>query len=126
MTTNKIQDLISAQTSAEYATRTGRVIHKKLQSVFYPDGDSDLIKQISTNAELIEIMGPLSKTEVPIAGFIKGKFISRRIDRLYINPDTKKIVILDYKTDTNKNQFKEKYQEQLNEYCKLLKQIYNK
>ena len=84
-----------------------------------------MIKQISTNPELIEIMGPLSKTEVPIAGFINGKFISRRIDRLYINHDAKKIVVLDYKTDTDKNLFKQKYNEQLNEYRQLLKQIYN-
>lgn len=124
MTTNKIQDLIFQETSAKYATRTGRIIHAKMQAICFPHGDQNLIKQISTNPELMEIMGPLSKPEVPIAGFVNGKFISRRIDRLYINNDTKKIIILDYKTNTDKNLFKQKYIEQLKEYRELLKQIY--
>ena len=70
-------------------------------------------------------MGPMSKTEVPIAGVINGRFISRRIDRLYINQNTKTIIILDYKTDIDKNVFREKYIDKLTEYRELLKQIYN-
>jgi ATP-dependent exoDNAse (exonuclease V) beta subunit len=35
-----------------------------------------------------------------------------------------KVVVLDYKTDVNKNLFRKKYTEQLKEYYLLLKQIY--
>ena len=33
-------------------------------------------------------------------------------------------MVLDYKTDTNRNLYREKYRVQLMEYYKLLKQIY--
>ena len=127
--TNKISDLINKISRSEYATATGRSMHAQMQSVFYGRGgwvgDKNIINGILQIPELKEIMGPLSRTEVPVAGTVNGKFISRRIDRLYVNNDTKKVVVLDYKTDINKNLFREKYREQLTEYYELLKQIYN-
>lgn len=127
--TNKISDLINKISRSEYATATGRSMHAQMQSVFYVGdgwvGDKNIINSISQIPELKEIMGPLSRTEVPLAGIVNGKFISRRIDRLYVNNDTKKVVVLDYKTDVDKNLFSEKYREQLTEYYELLKQIYN-
>lgn len=127
--TNKISDLINKISRSEYATATGRSMHAQMQSVFYGVdgwvGDKNIINSISQIPELKEIMGPLSRTEVPVAGIVNGKFISRRIDRLYVNNDTKKVVVLDYKTDVDKNLFSEKYREQLTEYYELLKQIYN-
>lgn len=127
--TNKISDLINKISRSEYATATGRSMHAQMQSVFYGVdgwvGDKNIINSISQIPELKEIMGPLSRTEVPLAGIVNGKFISRRIDRLYVNNDTKKVVVLDYKTDVDKNLFSEKYREQLTEYYELLKQIYN-
>ncbi len=126
--TNKLNDLINTNSHREYATTTGRTMHAQMQHVFYTGngwvGADDVIKHISTIPELREYMGPLSRTEVPVAGTINGKFISRRIDRLYVNTDTKKVVILDYKTDINKKVFFEKYRAQLKEYRELLKQIY--
>ena len=128
--TNKISDLINKISRSEYATATGRSMHAQMQSVFYGVdgwvGDKNIINSISQIPELKEIMGPLSQTEVPVAGIVNGKFISRRIDRLYVNNDTKKVVVLDYKTDVDKNLFSEKYREQLTEYYELLKQIYNR
>ena len=126
----RLQDLIQTNEHQEYAIATGRNIHKHLQKIFFDargisNSDDELVKKIKTIPCLIEIMGPLSRTEVPVAGYIDGKFISRRIDRLYINKNTKNIVVLDYKTDVDKNIFYKKYVEQLTEYSKLLKQIYN-
>ena len=126
--TNKLNDLININSHQEYATTTGRIMHAQMQHVFYTDagwvGANDIIKHISALPELREYMGLLSRTEVPIAGTVNGKFISRRIDRLYVNTDTKKVVILDYKTDVNKKVFFEKYRAQLTEYRELLKHIY--
>ena len=127
--TNKLSDLIKQKSHREYATSAGRAMHLQMQHIFYTDngwvGNPDITNRISAVPELMEFMGGLSHAEVPIAGTVNGKFISRRIDRLYINNDTKKLVVLDYKTDINKKQFYKKYCEQLNEYYELLKQIYN-
>lgn len=124
---NKICDLIESNIRQEYATAAGRKLHKQLQKIFFGSNDvydNELANKIKSVPDLIEIMGPLSRTEVPIAGFIDGHFISRRIDRLYVNEKAKKIVVLDYKSDINKNLFLKKYKEQLTEYHELLKQIY--
>lgn len=127
--TNKLNELIGNHLHQEYATMSGRSVHAQMAHIFYtPDGwmgNTDIIKNISSIPSMTEYMGPLSKTEVPIAGYVKGVFISRRIDRLYVDKNTKIVVVLDYKTDTNKNLFYEKYREQLNEYYELLKQIYS-
>ena len=65
-----------------------------------------------------------TRTEVPIAGIINGNFISRRIDRLSVDDENKIVRILDYKTDIEKESRREKYIVQLNEYEKLMRQIY--
>lgn len=127
--TNKITDLINKNLQIEYATTTGRKTHMQMQKVFYTSngwvGDENIINRLLNVPELKEFMGPLSRTEVPIAGTVDGRFISRRIDRLYVNNDTRKVVILDYKTDIDKKIFFEKYRVQLKEYYELLKQVYN-
>ena len=74
--------------------------------------------------ELCEIMGPLSRAEVPLAGYVDGAFLSRRVDRLYVNEHTQTVVVLDYKTDIDKKRYYEKYRVQLTEYYKLLKEIF--
>ena len=69
----------------------------------------------------VEVMG---LTEVPVAGYINGRFVSRRIDRLVINDDKKEVSILDYKTDVDKSTFHDKYVAQIKEYVTLLYGIY--
>jgi ATP-dependent helicase/nuclease subunit A len=63
-----------------------------------------------------------SRAEAPIAGFISGKFISRRIDRLVITDG--EILFLDYKTDVDKTARIDSYKKQLNEYAELLRGAY--
>ena len=126
---NTLQTLLKSYNQQSFATDFGSVIHSKMQHIFFDDtgaaiGDPEIISKVSNNDELRKLMGPLSRAEVPIAGTVSGRFISRRIDRLYINNKDKKIVVLDYKTDTDKRMYIEKYRVQLNEYRSLLKQIY--
>lgn len=122
---NKIMDDIE---SKEFATEHGKNIHARMSKICFRNvgfvGADDIVTNIKNNPELCEFMGALSHAEVPLAGYINGVFLSRRIDRLYINKNTKKIVVLDYKTDINRNLYREKYRVQLMEYYKLLKQIY--
>ncbi len=127
--TNKLSAILNERQRQQIAMDSGTNMHARLGKVFCDVsgiwyGDADLVSRLSVVPELTELMGPLSKTEVPIAGKINGRFISRRVDRLYVNRDTKTVVVLDYKTDTNKKTYYQKYAEQLNEYRKLLKQIF--
>lgn len=89
-----------------------------------PHGDAEIRTKIAQHPELTHFFATNSKPEVPIAGHINGKFISRRIDRLIIDDTNKTIDILDYKTDTNKTAFIDKYTAQINEYATLLRDIY--
>ncbi|MBO4480312.1 MAG: hypothetical protein J5742_01640 [Alphaproteobacteria bacterium] len=128
--TNNLNELLQKKLHQDYATSTGVVMHSRMQNIFFDsmgkasDGNADIIKKISKNPELVEYMGPNSKTEVPIAGYINGRFVSRRIDRLYVNLSKKIVVVLDYKTDIDKVCFRDKYTEQLREYRSLLMDIY--
>lgn len=65
-----------------------------------------------------------SRCEVPVAGFINGKFISRRIDRMRVDDAQKSVAVLDYKTDTDKSARHGEYVAQLREYAALLRRIY--
>lgn len=126
--TASLCDFIATQRSNNYATRNGTNMHERLRQITISKakihGDQAIIKHIIQNTILVEYFAPDAKTEVPIAGTINGKFISRRIDRMIINPDTKHIKILDYKTDTDCTARRAKYQYQLREYRELLHKIY--
>ena len=110
----------------EFAKKIGTEKHIKMQEIIIDsdleNGDKSLIYHIKQNKELLPFFSKKSKTEVPIAGYINGIFVSRRIDRLIIKDE--EIQFIDYKTDTNKDKFKDKYIEQLKEYNLLLKDIY--
>ena len=125
----RLNKLINDKLHQDYATSSGTKTHARMQRVFFnkdgtATGDADIIAKIANRADLVEYMGMLSKTEVPIAGYIGGKFISRRIDRLYVNDKNRTVVVIDYKTDLDKERFFNKYVEQLTEYRKLLSDIY--
>ena len=123
-----LHNILKTHTQTTHATNAGTQMHARLQSVFINDnastGDADLITKISAHPEIAKLFAPASQTEVPIAGTINNKFISRRIDRLLIDDTNKTIHILDYKTDVNPAEFRHKYIMQINEYVTLLHQMY--
>ena len=84
----------------------------------------DLINKIKQHPNLVSFFCENSKTEVPVAGTVNGRFISRRIDRMCVNHDTKIVDIIDYKTDTCCDTYHDKYVSQVHEYIKLVQQIY--
>jgi ATP-dependent exoDNAse (exonuclease V) beta subunit len=128
MKQNRLNKIIHDLESKEFATHAGTDMHAQMAKIKFYDGDfigpADIISKIKSNAELFEIMGSLSRAEVPLAGYVDGTFLSRRIDRLYVNKNTKTIIVLDYKTDIDRKQYYEKYRVQLTEYYKLLKEIF--
>lgn len=127
MTQNLINFLNGAK-NKEFATKMGTAVHALLQHVIidgaHTIGDKNMTDTIKKHPELHRFFGANAQTEVPIAGNINGKFISRRIDRLLINHDTKTIDFIDYKTDTDKKVFLNQYKIQLQEYAKLLHSAY--
>lgn len=125
---SSLYDFVSQQHSTRHAIRTGTNMHQRLQCIVIDKniirGDAELIQRISANAELAKYFSSASRTEVPVAGTINGRFISRRIDRMIIDQQTKSIKILDYKTDTDRYARCEKYKRQLREYQELLSAAY--
>ncbi|MCL2758574.1 MAG: hypothetical protein FWE64_04665 [Alphaproteobacteria bacterium] len=107
---SKILETLNARKKQKFATGRGTAIHKKLQHA--PPGLPELAQFFDKN----------SRAEVPIAGNIGGKFISRRIDRLCVTKDAAEF--LDYKTDTDKNARRAAYTAQMREYSALISMIY--
>ena len=122
--------VFSERERVTHATKTGTQMHLLLQRVVIDGdkytGDTDLVSRIKNVPELHTFFVPNSKTEVPIAGTIHSRFVSRRIDRLVIDSNSQSILVLDYKTDTNKEVFYSKYIAQMREYIALLRAIYPK
>lgn len=125
---DKLRDIIDQMVRQDYATDTGRKMHARMQRIVIDGdasrGDMDIRAKISENPTLAQMFSPASRTEVPIAGTINGRFISRRIDRLFTDDENKRVYVLDYKTDTDRVAFHDKYVEQINEYKTLLHDIY--
>ena len=126
--TQNLTDFLTAQSNKHYATQSGTNTHQLLRSVVFDNGtfhgDKNITEQIQNRPELQKFFTASARTEVAIAGYINGNFISRRIDRLLINNETKTIDFIDYKTDTNKTEFLNKYKKQLSEYAQLLHSAY--
>lgn len=126
--TQNLTDFLNDFEHTKHATQVGTSMHAKMQKVIIDNdlcvGDTDIVNIIKIRPDLVAFFCKSAQTEVPIAGVIRGQFISRRIDRLLINHDTKTIDFIDYKTDTDKNTFVEKYKYQLKEYAELLKSAY--
>lgn len=127
--TQTLQNFLTGAKNKEFATKTGTKIHSVLQHLVVDDtvsnrDTSEIIKEILNRPYLKPFFKQQARTEVPIAGFINGHFVSRRIDRLLINQETETIDFIDYKTDTDKTIFIDKYKHQLNEYRELLKSAY--
>ena len=114
-----IFEILESRRKQKIATGHGTAVHKQLQRSKI---DSALMEKIrAAGAE--HFFDEHSRAEVPIAGTINGKFISRRIDRLRTAPDGV-IEFLDYKTDTDKNARRAMYTAQMREYAALLSAAY--
>ena len=126
--TNNLQFLLDNLKKERAATDAGNRLHSCMRHIVIDGdnttGDNAILNKIFQCPSLIEFFIPASQTEVPIAGHINGKFVSRRIDRLIIDNDKKTIKILDYKSDTDKQKFLAKYTEQITEYKNLMQDIY--
>lgn len=127
--TQTLESFLTGAKNKEFATQAGTKTHTILQHVVIDDvvgnhGSAETIEIIQKHKDLKRFFVANAKTEVPIAGYINGCLISRRIDRMVINHETQTIDFIDYKTDTDKNTFIDQYKHQLNEYKKLLQSAY--
>ncbi len=123
-----LNKILADKNNTKHATDNGTKTHKMLQHIVIDNnteiGDSNLISHIKKHPDLIRFFDKNAKTEVPIAGTINGRFVSRRIDRLCIDSVHKHIDIIDYKTDINHETFYTMYLSQVREYYTLLKSLY--
>ena len=127
--TQKLKTFLNRKFSEQIATSKGTNAHLMMEHIVIDDvagesGDKTIIKTIKSKPELLPYFVASAQKEVPIAGFIDGEFVSKRIDCLLINHETKTIVFIDYKTDTDKNQFIDEYKKQLKGYEILLHSAY--
>nr|MBQ0091312.1 hypothetical protein [Candidatus Enterousia merdequi] len=127
--TQNLNSFLQDFENKKHATEIGTNMHAKMQHIVIDPncgdfGDKQIIEIIKTKPDLSYFFSAKAKTEVPIAGVVHGYFVSRRIDRLLINEETKTIDFIDYKTDTDKNAFIEQYKHQLKEYAELLRSAY--
>ncbi|MDR1361395.1 MAG: hypothetical protein LBJ18_03810 [Rickettsiales bacterium] len=122
-----MKEFLSRRKKSKFGTIAGSAMHSRLQFIVIDKnidnlpimrGDTELIKSINSHSELVRFFVSSARVEVPIAGIVDGKFVSRRIDRMII--DDKEIEFLDYKTDTDKNARRGHYESQMQGYKKLL------
>lgn len=118
-----ISDIVSKYQNDRFAVDAGRIVHIQMQ---FAESNQKLMGKIKSSPEILDFFGSNSRAEVPVAAILHGRFVSRRIDRLTIDHKNKTIKILDYKTDVNRLDFRDKYVAQLNEYREILSQIYPK
>lgn len=124
-----LYDIIDADRRATFATNAGTRVHRDMGKIVLgtPSGDvgnPEYIAHIRHDHRLIPLFDTIARTEVPIAGRINGRFISRRIDRLRVFDDVRRVVFIDYKTDTDPEIMRHHYRTQLGEYATLLHEIY--
>ena len=125
---NDIKSILTANDNVKFATDVGTRMHARLGRIVIDadktSGDTDLIEKINSVPGLSRMFSAQSQVEVPIAGTIAHRFVSRRIDRLLVDKDRRIVYVLDYKTDTNHDLFHDAYVAQLREYGTLLAQMY--
>lgn len=122
----KMHKLLAAEREAKFATEHGTQMHLRLQrmSLDAPrEQDAELAAHIVAIPELADFFRAPARAEVPIAGTINGRFISRRIDRMIIDDDAKTVRILDYKTDIDHTARHAEYVAQIGEYVALMRKI---
>ena len=124
----QMHKIINDIASQKHATDAGTHMHDLLRQIkidgAVQSGDADIVSRLLRLSELLPLFSSAAKTEVPVAGIVRGKFVSRRFDRMLIDGAGRCVYILDYKTDTDKNVYHDKYIAQLREYTELARQIY--
>lgn len=124
-----LHDILNAQDAKRYSVIAGTKTHNCLRHIVVDGdvrcGDMDMVKKIISHPELLPFFVADAKTEVPIAGTINGRFISRRIDRMVVNNSAKTVAILDYKTDVHPDAHRASYVAQLREYVQLIRVVYS-
>lgn len=122
-------EIIATRRKMQYATDAGTRMHDILRRITIGPTDTsnypEIVAKIMSCPGAAEYFTNDAQTEVPIAGRINGKFISRRIDRMVIDHTNRRIKIMDYKTDTHPEQMRGKYITQLHEYCDIMHEIYH-
>jgi len=125
-----LREFLSEYDNTQFATKRGTEMHNKIRAVHMENGelcgDDEIIENIKKHPEIMQFFGENSRAEVPVAAEIKSNFISRRIDRLIIDDEKRSVYIIDYKTDTDKDAFRQKYVAQVQEYMAIIKKIYPK
>lgn len=123
-----LRDFLKSVTSMQFATDAGTDAHAKMRRIIIDQdteqGDPVIITKIKSNPELLPLFGKAARTEIPIAGKVNDKFVSRRIDRMLVNDVEKSVTFIDYKTDLDRNALHDKYVFQMREYAALLRDIY--
>ena len=125
----KLGDFLCSRERAEYATGSVTSMNERLEQISVAAdgtlyGDADIIARIGATPELKPFFAPGSRAEVPVAGTIFNRFVSRRIDRMMGDDANKTVWILDYKTDIDPTVMREKYVSQIREYVNLMQHIY--
>ncbi|MBR4475834.1 MAG: hypothetical protein IKP05_04140 [Alphaproteobacteria bacterium] len=122
----KLRDILTKYDKDQYAKNTGSQMHKKMRFVNTLSADDEVVKQIKSRPDLEVFFTDNARCEVPIAILENGKLLSRRIDRMVVDDDSKVVYILDYKTDVDKKAFHANYVAQVQEYITIIKKIYPK
>lgn len=124
----QMHKIIQTTEHQKYATDAGTRMHNALRMIKIDGdahiGDAEIISHILNMPSVLPLFSSAARTEVPVAGIVRGKFVSRRFDRMLVDVATHRVYILDYKTDTDKSAFHDKYIAQLREYVELARQIY--
>ena len=123
---NMIRELLKEYDTKKHATDAGNAMHKKMRSINVLNDKDKVANHIKSRPELAMFFAQNAQTEVPIAAFINGKFVSRRIDRLVVDDKNMVVYIMDYKTDVNKETFRSNYIAQVREYMSIMNKIYPK
>ena len=113
----QMHKIINDIASQKHATDAGTHMHDLLRQIkidgAVQSGDDDIVSRLLCLPELLPLFSSAAKTEVPVAGIVRGKFVSRRFDRMLIDGAGRCVYILDYKTDTDKTKFIEKYKDEI-------------
>jgi hypothetical protein len=106
-----LKDFLLSRKRQKLATDAGNSRHVQMRRIVIDGdiekGDPDIAARIKSHPELLPYFSKNAKTEVPIAGRIAGKTISRRIDRMLVDHGGKSVIFIDYKTDLDKHLLRE-------------------